>query len=95
MPLDERQTEELWLTSAQSLFAAIVIVDLRFSRREALMLASLFLGQFLFTSTEVRYGFTAAYLVLGAALLVQGGGVRGRQFLAILLGRPHPGAEPA
>jgi cation:H+ antiporter len=94
LPLDERQTEELWLTSAQSLFATIVIVDLRFSRREALMLASLFLGQFLFTSTEVRYGFTAAYLVLGGALLMQGGGVRRRQFMAILLGRSPEGAEP-
>ena len=39
LPLDERQTEELILTSSQSLLAAVVIVDLRFSRAEAITLA--------------------------------------------------------
>ena len=70
LPLDERQTEELVLTSAQSLLAAIVISDLRFSRREGIGLAALFAGQFLFTSTEVRYLFTALYLVLSLGLLL-------------------------
>jgi cation:H+ antiporter len=69
LPLDERQTEELILTSAQSLLAAIVICDLRFSRVEALGLAALFAGQFLFTSTEVRYLFIALYLLLSVFLL--------------------------
>ena len=62
LPLDARQTEELILTSAQSLLAALLIVDLRFTRTEALMLAVLFLGQFLFTTTETRYFFIALYL---------------------------------
>jgi len=70
LPLDARQTEELILTSTQSLLATILIVDLRFSRGEAVMLALLFAGQFLFTSTEVRYLFIALYLAISLAMLV-------------------------
>jgi cation:H+ antiporter len=70
LPLDERQTEELILTSTQSLLAAILIADLRFRRVEALALAALFGGQFLFTSTEVRYLFISFYLVISFALLL-------------------------
>jgi len=87
LPLDERQTEELILTSAQSLLAVVLIVDLRFSRIEAISLAALFLAQFLFTSTEVRYLFIGLYLALAAALLVQGGGRRRRDLFAILAGK--------
>ena len=71
LPLDARQTEELILTSTQSLLATILIIDLRFSRSEALMLAVLFGGQFLFTSTEVRYLFIALYLAISIGLLVR------------------------
>ncbi len=35
MPLDERQTEEMLLTTAQSIYAVTMIADLRFSVREA------------------------------------------------------------
>lgn len=86
LPLDARQTEELVLTSAQSLLAAVLICDLRFSRAEAIALAALFAGQFLFTSPEVRYLFTGAYLVLAVALLTAGG--RWPLFVALLRGRP-------
>ncbi len=70
LPLDERQTEELILTSTQSLLATILVIDLRFSRAEAVLLALLFGGQFLFTSTEVRYLFIAFYLAISVGLLV-------------------------
>ena len=70
LPLDERQTEELILTSTQSLLATILVIDLRFSRGEAILLAVLFGGQFLFTSTEVRYLFIVAYLAISVALLI-------------------------
>jgi cation:H+ antiporter len=69
LPLDERQTEELILTSTQSLLATILIIDLRFSRVEAVLLAVLFGGQFLFTSTEVRYLFIALYLAISVGIL--------------------------
>ncbi len=88
LPLDERQTEELILTSAQSLLAVVIIADLRFSRWEALGLAVLFLAQFLFTSTEVRYLFIGVYLAVTVALLIQGGGRRRRELLSILSGKP-------
>jgi len=89
LPLDARQTEELILTSAQSLLAVVLIVDLRFSRLEAVSLAALFLAQFLFTSTEVRYLFIGFYLALAIALLIRGGGQRRRYLVSILAG--HPG----
>jgi len=88
LPLDERQTEEMLLTSAQSLFAAILIADLRFSRKEAILLLSLFLGQFLFTSTENRYLFIGLYLLLSLGLLCQR--ERRRDFFGIVFSWPFP-----
>jgi cation:H+ antiporter len=92
LPLDARQTEELILTSTQSLLAAILIADMHFSRRDAIMLAALFVGQFAFTSTEVRYLFIAAYLVISVVLLITGGRRRRVMFFSLL--RPG-GALPA
>jgi len=83
LPLDRRQTEELWLTSAQSLLATVVIADLRIGRREGILLAVLFLGQLCFPSTEVRTFFIGIYLVVTAALLLRRGG---RAFTSLLRG---------
>jgi cation:H+ antiporter len=91
LPLDARQTEELILTSTQSLLATILIIDLSFSRAEALMLAALFAGQFLFTSTEVRYVFIGLYLALSVGLLAAS--ARRRQLLWQLI-VSDPGTEP-
>jgi cation:H+ antiporter len=91
LPLDERQTEELILTSSQSLLAAVAIADLRFSRAEAITLAVLFLAQFLFTTTEVRYLFIALYLALTVLLVIKGGSERRALLLEILLGRSTSG----
>ena len=88
LPLDARQTEEMLLTSAQSLLAAILIADLRFSRKEALLLVTLFLGQFLFTSTEVRYLFIGLYFLISVGLLCQR--ERRRGFFKIVLSSPFP-----
>jgi len=87
LPLDARQTEELWLTSAQSLLATIVIADLRIGRSEGLLLATLFLGQLCFPSTQVRYFFIGVYLVVGAALLLRRGAGGSRAFRSLLFGR--------
>lgn len=84
LPLDARQTEELILTSTQSLLAAILIADMHFSRRDAILLALLFLGQFAFTSTEVRYLFIVLYAVISVALLVAGGAERRSMFFSLL-----------
>jgi len=94
LPLDARQTEELILTSAQSLLATILIADLRFGRNEGVLLAILFGAQFLFPNPEVRWGFTAVYLLISLALLLRKTSGRRRAFFALL--RPSgflPGAS--
>ncbi len=85
--LDNRQREELWLTSAQSLLAVIVIADLRIGRSEGILLAVLFLGQLCFPSTEARYFFVGLYLVVAAALLLRRGNGGLRAFGSLLLPR--------
>jgi cation:H+ antiporter len=87
LPLDARQTEELWLTSAQSLLATLLIANLRFHRWEAGLLGVLFFGQLVFPSTEVRYGFIGLYGLCFLALLA-GDPVRRRMFLGLF--RPTP-----
>ncbi|HEY7184801.1 MAG TPA: sodium:calcium antiporter [Blastocatellia bacterium] len=70
MVLNGRQKEELLLTSAQSLFAAVVISDFRFSLWEAMLLLILFTAQLLIPQQNIRYIFCGLYLVATAALLL-------------------------
>jgi cation:H+ antiporter len=70
LPLDERQSEELLLTSAQSLLATLLICDLHFSRLEAVLLAAAFGVQLFFPDTEVRIAFSLLYLVIFLMLLL-------------------------
>lgn len=86
LPLDERQTEELLLTSAQSLLAVILLSDLRVTRNEALGLAGLFLAQLCMTSMAVRSGFTVIYLAISLGILMFGRVERRRAFFALLWG---------
>lgn len=67
MAMDARQSEEIFLTAAQSLFALVLVANLRFSIAESLILFSLFATQILFTSTEARniYAFLYLFLALG------------------------------
>jgi cation:H+ antiporter len=83
LPLDARQQAEIWLTCVQSLLATVLVCTLRFRRRDALLLAILFLGQLFFPWTKVRYGFIALYALITVALLV-GDAARRRAFIAIL-----------
>ena len=87
IPLDARQTGELLLTSAQSLFAAVLVVNLRFRRSDALWLVLLFAGNFLFTSTEVRLVFAGIYLMLAFGMLAVFP-ERRREFLRLALSLP-------
>lgn len=70
LPLTERQAEELWLTSAQSLFACLVLADRVLRRWEALALAALFLMQLVLPGTELRRAFTMIYGLLFLMLLM-------------------------
>ena len=70
LPLDDRQVEELFLTSAQSLFALAIIANFDMTVREAAILLVTFLAQLFFPQTEVRVGFAIFYVVAGLAMVL-------------------------
>lgn len=70
MQLDARQSQEVFLTAAQSLFSVGVLANLAISKAEASMLLILFLAQFGFESGTVRIGFAIGYLVLATGLFL-------------------------
>ncbi len=88
MPLDARQTEELLLTSAQSLLAVVIIADLSFTRLEALALAVLFLAQLVFPSEEVRRAFAVVYVLLAVGIVAVSAGNRREGLRTLALGPP-------
>lgn len=83
LPLDARQSEELFLTSAQSLLATALIIDLDFSRLEAIVLTGLFGVQLVFPDAEVRMAFGVLYLVIFVGLIVHSRSRR-QAFFALL-----------
>ncbi len=85
MILDARQKEELLLTSAQSLFAAVVISDFRFALWEAMLLLILFTAQLLMPQENIRYIFCGLYLAAAVALLVMSKKRRQALWKALLL----------
>ncbi len=62
LPLDARQREEVLLTAAQSLFAVVLLLDLRLSVWGGLLLLGLFLLQMVLP--ETRTALVGVYLVL-------------------------------
>lgn len=84
LPLDFQQSEEIFLTAAQSLFAVAVIANLSVTTAEAMMLLVLFLGQFLIPETTVRIGFAIAYTILFLAWIAFKPDVRRGLWRAIL-----------
>jgi cation:H+ antiporter len=89
MDLDSRQKEELLLTSAQSLFAAIVIADFRFSLWEAIVLMVLFIIQLVFPDQTFRYIFSGVYFIATIWLIINSP-VRRRMLWNALLLRTRP-----
>jgi len=92
LPLDARQSAEVWLTGAQSLFGVAVLANLSLELVEAGLLAILFLAQFLLGgmlrtslhntlgADQVLVAFTLIYLVLSAVFAV-----RARHAIRLLL----------
>ena len=70
LPLDERQTEEMFLTAAQSIFAVAVVMSLSLSTREAMLLFGMFAVTFVIPNTEVRLAAAVIYFVLAIGILV-------------------------
>ena len=74
LPLDARQSEEVLLTAAQSLFATAVILNLRVSRLETFSLLFLFVAQLLFPGVEVRIGISIIYILISIPILLREAG---------------------
>ena len=81
MPLDARQSEELFLTAAQSLLGLVILSNLRFGLGEALLLIGLFFLQFVFPTPEIRDWLAVGYVVIAAGFLLK---CSGRSSLATL-----------
>jgi cation:H+ antiporter len=64
MALDLRQSEEIFLTAAQSAFGVAVLVSMSFSLREAAALFVLFASQLFVTAPQMRFAYAIGYLVL-------------------------------
>ncbi len=69
MHLDSRQREEIFLTSAQSVFALVVIANFTFSRLEAVVLFVLFVPQLFLTTAAERLTHAGLYLALAAGIV--------------------------
>ena len=87
LPLDGRQTEELILTSAQSVLAVLLISEFEFSRAEAVLLAALFGVQLFFPETSVRWAFSGLYLGI-FAMAIAFSPTRREAFLDLLRSNP-------
>jgi cation:H+ antiporter len=71
LELGSRQSEEIFLTAGQSLFAVAILISLSMSRWEAALLAGLFATQLFLTDGTIRVGFGVLYCVLALAILVR------------------------
>ena len=70
MHLDERQTEEVFLTAAQSIFAVAVVLSLSLSLREAGLLFALFAVTFVIPDTQGRFIAAVIYFILAIVILI-------------------------
>jgi cation:H+ antiporter len=70
MHMDQRQVEEMLLTSAQSVFAVAVLINLSFSLMEAGFLFVLFTTQLLIPDPTFRYYFSFLYIALTIGIFV-------------------------
>ncbi len=66
--LDTLQQHEILLTAAQSLFAVLILLNLRFSKAEGFGLLILFLAQMIFES--IRFEMIIIYLVLAVIMAI-------------------------
>ncbi len=100
LPLDDRQTEEVFLTAAKGMFGVAVLADLVLTRLQAALLAALFFGQFFVQNTHGRRIFAVAYLIATAIVFLSSRDARHgmiqafRVLFAAVRGRPLPEGPP-
>ena len=105
LPLDRKQTAEIWITAAQSFFALGILANFTISVREAIALFVLFISQVVAEfyviqimgeqaatsiSITILHVYTVTYIVLGLALFVLH-----RENFRDLLGRTATNAREA
>jgi cation:H+ antiporter len=88
MLLDGRQREEVFLTSAQSVFALVVISNFTFSSLEAAVLLALFVPQLFLTTPAARWTHAGLYLTLALGIILTNPSARAG--MRALLGRRRP-----
>lgn len=91
LPLDQRQRDEIMLTAAQSLFAVVLLLDLRLSLWGAGALFTLFTIQMVLP--ETRAAITAVYVIASVVVLVATRRASLRAFLWLRPPRPVPSPE--
>lgn len=77
--LDARQGEEFLLTVAQTVLGFAIILNLKFHIRDAILLFSLFLVQFLFPGMQMRIYISIIYFVIGGIFIT----IRWKEMLAV------------
>jgi cation:H+ antiporter len=70
MILDFRQIEEILLTSAQSLFALVILTRLKFTSIDAVVLFVMFFTQLLIPSPMIRLIYAGVYIVLAILMIL-------------------------
>jgi len=91
--LDDRQQEEIFLTSAQSLFGLMIIANFSFGVLEAMALFTLFLVQLVLPSPHARWIFAWTYIALAAGMFVAS--AETRRGIVQLLGRRRAADDDA
>lgn len=88
MELDARQSSEILLTGAQSLFGVVLLARMRFTRPAALTLAALFIVQLSLPDPAIRAAFVWLYLGSALALVVVDGDRR-RTLVSLVTGQTN------
>ena len=91
LPMDSRQVEEVFLTSAQSLFAIMLIANLKMSVKGGGLLFLLFATQLFFTDPTARYVYAVMYLVLAFVMFF----LQRREIVAVVRTRGASAEEAA
>ena len=78
LPIDTMQQQEIFLTAAQSIFAVLLLINLRLNTREAGLILTLFLADFAASVTLspdeqiwARLGFSSLYLILAIGIAIK------------------------
>lgn len=93
LDFDARQSEEVFLTAGQSLFAVAILVSLSMSRWEAAVLGGLFVTQFAFTDPTIRLIYAILYCILAGFILIRDIPLMRTFGGAVKEGWTHPGGR--